>query len=545
MERGTGDRGVAGSRGLDGGSLVAAASGAWLGSWIPGLGPSLLAPVTRNAGAFGGGLVGGAFGGMIPDGIADGFSQAGGTAYLSSGAFLLHHPLVFLDGCWDGVWQELQGWWELAWSLLSLDEWTKLIGRLGEAAQVLFGDAQTAFFCGWSVGEGMTGSVTEVLKGDGETIAYQAGLLLGPILLELAGSLAFGLGMAKMGLRTGAGVGARVVDGLVAAVRRGRVPPVEARRIRSALAGNTATIDMPPSPRDRPRIELPESPGPLDDDLPTSPVPGVASARVPPDPGPGGSIPGVASARATESRALGPAPGKPPRDVRPETVRPLHRVLDEEPPLEPGQVSEGIHAPGGTAKPAISLHNRQALKRYLGIHSLADDPELLEMWVKSVEEAATSRNLTAIRKGGREYRAQNDFQRLLQRIARSEGDFTHIDNSEIAKAWAVVRRRFNEKYKRRFGAKDYDDLHHDKLKSIFPESAFDPRNLYPMVKDEHSWIHDILSGGMKDFSRMEDMYRTDPGDVRGGYRVNREVVEISDDGELIRTDAGQVFRRVD
>lgn len=274
MQRGTGDRGVADgrvaavARGLETAYATLPSAATWMPFPVPGLGPGILAPITRNAGAFGGGLVGGAFGGMIPDTASEAFAQMGGTAYLGTGAFLVHHPLIFLDGCWDGVWEELQGWWELAWSLLSLEAWTKLIGQLTEAARVLFSDAATAFYFGWSMGETMTESVTGVLQGDGETIAYETGVLLGPILLELAGTLLLGLGLAKMGVRTATGAGAKMIDTLVDVVRRGRLPS--------------------------------------ETHLPTGPVPGVTPRRG--GPGAGGSPAAreTPAARGTADRGLDP-----------------------------------------------------------------------------------------------------------------------------------------------------------------------------------------------------------------------------------------------
>ena len=161
------------------------------------------------------------------------------------------------------------------------------------------------------------------------------------------------------------------------------------------------------------------------------------------------------------------------------------------------------------------------------------------MW--TTRGGQTAGNKVALREDPGSWKPKNAFQRYLQKLADSGGDFSQITSTDVSDAWDVVRSKFNAKYKAKYGGKDYDDIHHDLFKSLFPEYAFDPANLYPMIKIEHKWIHDILSGGRMNYSLLENRYLDAPGPM-GHYFLNRETVSIGSEGGVVRTDRGTVSR---
>src|SRR4029450_1723079 len=66
------------------------------------------------------------------------------------------------------------------------------------------------------------------------------------------------------------------------------------------------------------------------------------------------------------------------------------------------------------------------------------------------------------------------------------------------KGWSTVQGYFRRMYMEERGISawlEFDAIHHGRLKSLFPAAAFDPRNLYPIAKDLHDVIHEVLSGG--------------------------------------------------
>jgi hypothetical protein len=289
VDRGTADRSVLGERGRESGSAEAVAAGI-AGLVLPG-GPWMLSGLGANAASFGAGTVAGAFGGTIPDDIEAAFAQAGGLVYISTGAFLLHQPDEVVRGAWDGVVAELQDLWNMASLLLSPGEWPGLLEQLGRASQVLFAGPEMAFAAGWEVGKGLAAQITSVLRGPTEGIAYGVGKLLGPLLLDIAGTLLMGAGAAKFAMRFGKNVTTNVVDTLATMVRTGRAPtrrlPPQSARGLPGPAGAEAlpsrprpSITMSESPRERPSVEMPDSPGPLDQSLDQSPLPGRAAVRI-------------------------------------------------------------------------------------------------------------------------------------------------------------------------------------------------------------------------------------------------------------------------
>jgi len=183
------------------------------------------------------------------------------------------------------------------------------------------------------------------------------------------------------------------------------------------------------------------------------------------------------------------------------------KSLDSGPHISPGNATTGIHTAASVqAKATVGLTNRAALRKYLGATtSLAGDSEVKDLWLESINDAAISGN----KRAGANWVPKNDLQRYLDKLSKSGGNFSAITNADVKAAWKTVTERFRNKYIAKFGQDawdKFDDIHHEKLKSLFPEEAFNPANLYAVAKADHDLWHDVYSEGARDFSVMAPQF---------------------------------------
>lgn len=169
---------------------------------------------------------------------------------------------------------------------------------------------------------------------------------------------------------------------------------------------------------------------------------------------------------------------------------------------------------GGSKRPSVDIRifsknfqSKEEIIEYLGVSSLRQNPEVADVWLNSLVRAATYGNT----KTGMNYVAKNDFQRLLVKIADAKGDFSKIDNEDVVKAWAnFTQSYFKKDFIARFGKDAWDefsDIHHANLKSLHPEQAFDPENLYLLEKIDHVLWHMIYGQGVENYSVMASQFR--------------------------------------
>lgn len=184
------------------------------------------------------------------------------------------------------------------------------------------------------------------------------------------------------------------------------------------------------------------------------------------------------------------------------------KSLDSGPYISPSNATTAIHAAASAdAKPTVALTNRAAIRKYLGATtSLADDPAVRDLWIESFNAAAIYGNTRA----GANWRPKNELQKYLDKLSKSGGNFSGITNNDIEGAWGTVTGYFRKRYIAKFGQSAwdaFDDIHHEKLKSLFPEEAFNPANLYPVAKADHDLWHNVYSEGAGKFGVMAPQFR--------------------------------------
>ena len=291
-DRGTMDRGTEAADGWGDWLNPSAAGGYALSTLIPG--PANLIPleVTVNAGSLGAGLGAGLIAGSMPQSWKDALNA--GIAGVGMPFILVWHIDSLIVGIYDGIVEELWGWWELLKGIFSWDAWAKLFTQIGQALEILFAGPEKAFYVGWELGKAVTGSMSQALAGPYDKLAYGVGKILGPFILDAVLVWAAGTGIAKMFARLGKDAlygaimrivrildGAPIPDEAINAMRRS-----EAGEVLEGALGTVDDVRQPPNPPDPPVVpDPPKAPGPplqLDPPPVKSEKPPSAPAEKPP-----------------------------------------------------------------------------------------------------------------------------------------------------------------------------------------------------------------------------------------------------------------------
>jgi len=175
--------------------------------------------------------------------------------------------------------------------------------------------------------------------------------------------------------------------------------------------------------------------------------------------------------------------------------------------ITPGTLSKGLKDPANPAtKPSLSIMTLQSTLRYTKAISIAADPQLVQLWIESLNESINPEHYAALTRMDPDDPELNALERFVVKIALSDGrDFSQITSAETQAAWALARSKFNTKVAAK-GLRNYDDIHHAALKSLFPQAAFDPANLYPISREIHGWLHTMYGGGTYNSRVMPTSY---------------------------------------